>query len=170
MKLEILKKAERGLAISMQWICIACLVALFYFLITGIITRVFPITRHVFSSMGWIDDMVEFTFAWMIFLGAAVLCKKRKHFSIGTVPEWLGRLKAGRGLNIFLSFMALVFFLVFTYEGALLALQATDITPMMELPKRFWYLSMPISGIIMIGYTIRDIWMFFTDHSQLSER
>jgi TRAP-type C4-dicarboxylate transport system permease small subunit len=51
--------------------------------------------------------------------------------------------------------------LVFTYEGALLAMKATDRSPIFELPKTLWYMVIPISGAIMIGYTIRDLIAFF---------
>jgi TRAP-type C4-dicarboxylate transport system permease small subunit len=57
--------------------------------------------------------------------------------------------------------LALAFLLVFTYEGALLAIKATDRSPIFEYPKTLWYMSIPISGIIMIGYTIRDLISLF---------
>lgn len=34
-----------------------------------------------------------------------------------------------------------------------------------EFPKTLWYLSIPISGIIMLGYTIRDLWVLFRGRS-----
>jgi TRAP-type C4-dicarboxylate transport system permease small subunit len=57
--------------------------------------------------------------------------------------------------------LALAFLLVFTYEGAILAIQATDRSPIFEYPKTIWYLSIPIPGIIMVGYTVRDLLGFF---------
>ncbi|MGA2464813.1 MAG: hypothetical protein ABSH06_10745 [Thermodesulfobacteriota bacterium] len=40
-----------------------------------------------------------------------------------------------------------------------MAIQATDRSPIFEYPKTLWYMSIPISGIIMIGYTIRDLYL-----------
>ena len=77
------------------------------------------------------------------------------------ITEWLGVSKAGRILEIILTVLALLFLLVFTYEGWLLAVKATDRSPVLELPNTLWYLSLPISGVIMLGYTIRDFWAIF---------
>jgi hypothetical protein len=38
-------------------------------------------------------------------------------------------------------------------------MKATDRSPIFEYPKTLWYMSIPISGIIMIGYTIRDLYL-----------
>jgi TRAP-type C4-dicarboxylate transport system permease small subunit len=113
--------------------------------------------------MGWTDEIVEFAFAWMVFLCSAGLWRQRTHFRVEVITEWLGGSKAGRVLQILLSVIALVFFLVFTYEGGLLAIKATDRSPIFEFPKTLWYMSIPISGVIMFGYTIRDLWLLFRD-------
>ena len=42
-----------------------------------------------------------------------------------------------------------------------LAIQATDRSPIFEYPKVLWYMSIPVSGVIMIGYTVRDLLGFF---------
>jgi TRAP-type C4-dicarboxylate transport system permease small subunit len=68
-------------------------------------------------------------------------------------------------LEILLSLLSLVFLLVLTYQGGLLAMKATDRSPIFEYPKTLWYLSIPISGAIMIGYTIRDLWLLFRGRS-----
>jgi TRAP-type C4-dicarboxylate transport system permease small subunit len=36
-------------------------------------------------------------------------------------------------------------------------MKATDRSPIFEYPKTLWYLSIPIAGAIMIGYTVRDL-------------
>ena len=111
--------------------------------------------------MGWADEIIEFGFAWMVFLGAAVLWRGRSHFRVEILPERLAGKKSGRVLEIFLSLSAFIFLLIFTYEGGLLAIQATDRSPILEFPRTLWYMVMPIAGAIMIGYTIRDLWLFF---------
>jgi TRAP-type C4-dicarboxylate transport system permease small subunit len=81
------------------------------------------------------------------------------------LPERLTGKKLGRVLEIFLSFCAIVFLLVFTYEGGLIAIRATDRSPILELPRTLWYMVIPISGVIMMGYTIRDLITFFRGRS-----
>lgn len=161
MKREIFKKAEQTLAHIMRWGSISCLVGLLFFVSAGVFVRFVPI-----SSMGWADEIIEFGFAWMVFLGAAVLWRGRSHFRVEILPERLAGKKSGRVLEIFLSLSAFVFLLIFTYQGGLLAIQATDRSPILEFPKTLWYMSIPISGVIMIGYTVRDLIKFF--HGQSS--
>jgi TRAP-type C4-dicarboxylate transport system permease small subunit len=110
-------------------------------------------------SLGWADEIVEMAFAWMTFLGAAVLCGGRLHFRVDLIPGLLAKRRAGQVLEVILSLLALAFFLVFTYEGAVLTMRTVMPSPILALPKALWYLAMPISGLFMIGYTIRDLWL-----------
>jgi len=132
--------------ISSLWIIVTAIV-LFRFL------PIFP--------MGWTDEIVELLFAWMVFSGAAELCRQRKHFTVDLIPNMIAGTRTGHVLGIVIQLLALAFLLVFTYEGALLAIQATDRSPVFEYPKTLWYMSIPISGIIMVGYTVRDLLGFF---------
>jgi len=156
MSREIFKKVDRGLELILKWGSSICLVGLLILVSAVVFVRFVPIV-----SMGWTDEIVEFAFAWMVFLCSAELWRKRTHFRVEVITDWLGGSKAGRVLEIFLSLTALLFLLVFTYEGALLAMKATDRSPIFELPKTLWYMVIPISGAIMIGYTIRDLIAFF---------
>lgn len=159
-KREIFKKAEQALASIMRWGSIGCLVGLLFFVSAGVFVRFIPI-----SSMGWADEIIEFAFAWMVFLGTAVLWGARSHFRVEVLPQRLARKRLGRVLEIFLSLCAIVFLLVFTYEGGLIAIRATDRSPILELPKTLWYMILPISGAIMIGYTLRDLITFLRGRS-----
>ena len=124
MKREMIKKAEKVLAQIMKWGSVICLTGLLFFVAAGVFVRFVPI-----SSMGWADEIIEFGFAWMVFLGAAALWRARSHFRVELLPERLAGKKSGRILEIFLSLTAIVFLLVFTYEGGLIAIRATDRSP-----------------------------------------
>jgi TRAP-type C4-dicarboxylate transport system permease small subunit len=51
--------------------------------------------------------------------------------------------------------LMLSFLGVFTWYGWLLTLQSQGNTsPMLVLPRPLWYVSVPVSGVVMIGYTI----------------
>jgi TRAP-type C4-dicarboxylate transport system permease small subunit len=156
----ILKNVDRVLGLVLRWSSSICLAGLLIIIFAIVLIRFVP-----FTSMGWTDEIVEFAFAWMVFLCSAELWRKRTHFRVEIITDWLGGSKAGRVLQIFLSLIALLFLLVFTYEGTLLAIKATDRSPIFEYPKTLWYLSIPISGIIMIGYTFRDLWLLFRGKS-----
>src|SRR3972149_5621772 len=153
-------KAEITIGLAMRWGSVGCLAGIFVLISAGMFVRFIPI-----SSMGWADELIEFGFAWMVFLGSALLWKERTHFRVDFIPLWLDGTRAGRFLDIILSFMSLAFFLVFTYEGGVLTIRTDDPSPILALPKALWYVIMPISGALLFGYTIRDLWVLFRVHS-----
>ncbi len=143
---------DRGLERILRWGTILCLVGLLLLIAGTVFVRFVPV-----SSMGWSDEIIEFAFAWMVFLGTACLWRNRTHFRVELIPGWLAGSKSGKVLEIALSLLALVFFLVFTYQGWILSGKATDRSPILELPRYLWYMVMPLSGLIIIGYSLRDL-------------
>jgi len=71
----------------------------------------------------------------------------------------------GHILNIVIQLLALAFLLVFTYQGFNLTIMATDRSPYFEFPKYLWYICMPLAGLIMTAYTIRNLWFLFRGKS-----
>ena len=158
-----LEKVDRSLAEAMRRVCIAAFVVLIVLVTTLILTRFVPL-----FSLGWADEIVEMAFAWMTFLGAAVLWRSRSHFRVDLIPNLLAGTRAGQALEIGLSLTSLLFFLVFTYEGAVLTLRTVTPSPILAWPKALWYMIMPLAGLIMIGYTLRDLWLFSHGHTLLA--
>jgi TRAP-type C4-dicarboxylate transport system permease small subunit len=146
------QRADQFIALFLRRSSIAMMVALIVFVAAGVLVRFLP-----FASMGWADEIIELAFAWLVFLGAASLWRDRTHFRVDLLPTKLGNSKAGLRLEIGLALLALGFFLVFTYQGGWVSYKATDRSPILELPKYLWYMVMPLSGAIIIGYTIRDL-------------
>lgn len=139
----------------LRWGSIICLVSLLILVAGNVLFRFIPIL-----SMGWADEIIEFFFAWMIFLCAAHLWRERSHFRVELIPNRLASKKSGRNLEIILCILALFFFFVFSYEGGILSAKATDRSPIMEWPRYLWYFVLPFSGGIIIIYTIRDLGQF----------
>jgi TRAP-type C4-dicarboxylate transport system permease small subunit len=157
-----LGKVDRGLAEAMRGVCLAAFGVLIVLVTTLILIRFAPL-----FSLGWADEIVEMAFAWMTFLGAAALWRSRSHFRVDLLPSLLAGTRAGQALEILLSVMALAFFVVFTYEGAVLTLRTATPSPILAWPKALWYMVMPIAGVTMIGYTIRDLWLYLHGHMTL---
>ncbi len=153
---ENLRKAGWVLDSVMRWGSVSCLVCIFILIAAGIFVRFVPV-----SSMGWADEIIEMGFAWMVFLGATVLWKERTHFRVDIIPNWLAGSEAGRRLDVVLNLMNLTFFAVFAYEGWVLTMRTTDPSPILAWPKAIWYSIMPISGVLLAGYTLRDLILLF---------
>ena len=146
---------DRRLAEAVRVVCIAAFVVLIVLVTSLILIRFAPL-----FSLGWADEIVEMAFAWMTFLGTAVLWRRRAHFRVDLIPNMLAGTRAGQFLEIGLSLVSLLFLLVFTYEGAVLTLRTAIPSPILALPKALWYLAMPIAGALMVVYTLRDLWHY----------
>jgi TRAP-type transport system small permease protein len=147
-----MSRLEQAFYQVMRWVTMTAFVALFVLLAAVVFIRFVPLI-----SIGWSDELIELAFAWLVFLGAATLWRDRSHFRVDMVPNLLAGSRAGRILEAALQMMALGFLMVFTYEGGMLTHRANDTTPVFVLSKALWYGVMPLSGLIMIAYTLRDV-------------
>jgi TRAP-type C4-dicarboxylate transport system permease small subunit len=136
----------------MRILCIVCIVLLLVLLTGNVLFRFVPI-----MSMGWYDEIVEMLFAWLVFIGAAVLWRENSHFRVEWLPSKLGNRTAGHILGVIVESISLFFLAVMTHQGLRLTLLANDWTPILKLPKRLLYVDIPIAGGLMIAYGIRNI-------------
>jgi TRAP-type transport system small permease protein len=162
MKRDFFGRLDGILGIVLNRVSSFAMVVLWILITATVIFRVVPIV-----SMGWSDEIVELLFAWMIFLCSANLCRQRKHFVVDLIPNLLAGTRAVRVLGVALNLLALAFLLIFTYQGIQLSIMATDRSPYFELPKFLWYGSLAVSGVIMTGYTVRDVIVSFHQKSPM---
>jgi TRAP-type C4-dicarboxylate transport system permease small subunit len=150
--MNILKSADRVIGRILRWGSVSLLFAVFTLLSINVFIRFFPII-----SFEWFDEIVEMLIAWMVFLGTAALWRENEHFAITFLPEALQGKKTGFALDILINLISLVFIGVFTYYSLNLTLRVTDWTPTLNMPKALLYASMPVSGILMVIYSLRNI-------------
>jgi TRAP-type C4-dicarboxylate transport system permease small subunit len=141
---------DHGLDVAMRWISAVCLTVLLCLVSMIVLVRFWPVV-----ALGWEDEVVEFAFAWMVFLGSAAVWRSGEHIVIDFIPQALAGSAAGRALEVVVGALMLGFLGVFTWYGWLLTLQSQGNTsPMLVLPRPLWYAAVPVSGVVMIGYTI----------------
>ncbi|WP_425405549.1 TRAP transporter small permease [Hwanghaeella sp.] len=148
----IVGRALRGVAIG-------CLSALFVLLFVNVIARTFR-----FAGFAWFDEIVQGLFAWMVFVGAAALWREKDHFQVDWIPNMLS---AGRrtALKLVTSVLALCFLVAMTWFGAKLTVSANALTPILALPTALFYASIPLSGAIMIAYSLAELVRLVTQGS-----
>jgi TRAP-type transport system small permease protein len=101
--------------------------------------------------------VIEWLFAWMVFMGGARMWRDGEHFRI---KFWEDRYKGKPAATVFNSIveiLSVIFLGVMTYYGFQLMLRAHDTTSVLVMSRRFWYLCIPVSGAIMIAYSIRNL-------------
>jgi TRAP-type transport system small permease protein len=150
---------------SLRWIDKVILNALKAVTITAFILLTVLITANVFVrffpvvSLHWFDEIIEMLYAYLVFYGAAALWITREHISVG---DWLsGRiLKNERARHLYgmiVESLVLCFVVIFFYYAMQLTERALDVTNVFAIPKKILYSCMPISGAVMVLYSVRNI-------------
>lgn len=149
---KLLETTDRLLLKVLRFICIFCFSLLLVLLAANVLFRNFAL-----MSLYWFDEVVEWAFAWLVFFGAAALWARGEHFKL----EWLGNKLKGKRMGyllfLFLEALSLVFLVIFTYQSFRLTVLARDWTPVLNVSRRFLYICMPISGAIMVGYSLGSV-------------
>lgn len=107
----------------------------------------FQIIMRLFgSSLGWSEEFARYCFIWLIYIGISYGVKKQRHLKVDVVLLFLkerGKLL----LNIIVSFIFLLFALVFMFYGGKIAIQLLiwgQASPAMGIPMGLVYLATPV--------------------------
>ena len=136
----------------LRWFSIVCLIILAVVLSGVVFVRFVPIAK-----LSWSDEVIEWAFAWLVFMGAAALWRRNEHFCVDALSCKLGQMRSGLFHSLLVGLLSLCFFVIFTYYGYLLTAAANDRSPMLEWPRPLWYASMPLAGVIMTGYCVQSV-------------
>ena len=150
--LGFLSTFDSVLMFILRTICVCCFTLLLLLLSGNVFVRNFPV-----AAFYWFDEVVEWMFAWMVFMGAAVLWARDEHFRLEWFTNKIKGTPAGYLVAAILELISLFFILIFFYQALRLTFLAKDWTPVFNVSRRYLYVCMPISGIIMVGYSIRNV-------------
>ena len=143
---------NRGLIHALRIICICCFSLLLLLLAGNVFVRHFPV-----AAFYWFDEVVEGMFAWMVFFGAAALWARDEHFRLEWINEKIKGSATGHLVAAGLELISLFFLVIFFYQALCRTILAKDWTPVFNISRRYLYVCMPISGLIMVGYGIRNV-------------
>ena len=130
------------------------------FLMAGICVAVFcsVFSRYVLNDpWRWTEETARLLFVWMLFMAASIGVRRGLHFrftllldSVGTKPKGVLEILANVWVIFFSSIM-----LVRGLSFAILNLK--QLTPALQIPWGWVYISVPISGALMILYSLEHI-------------
>jgi TRAP-type C4-dicarboxylate transport system permease small subunit len=149
-----LKIIDRHILTTLKAVAIAVFICLTVLITANVFVRFFPV-----ASLHWFDEIIELLYAYMVFYGAAALWITREHIHVG---NWLGGALAknerlGHAYAVIVETLILAFAVVFFYYSWQLTERALDVTNVFAIPKKILYSCMPISGAVMILYSVRNI-------------
>jgi TRAP-type C4-dicarboxylate transport system permease small subunit len=116
-------------------------------------------SRYVLAmTFTWYDEIARACFVWLTLLGAAVGVKRQAHFRLHLVVDRLPQ-RLQKAVPVLLPLVIMAFAAVLIQQGLVfLELGRIQQTPVMGLPKTWIYVAVPISGALMILYSLAPLW------------
>jgi len=148
-----LKYIDKVILKTLKAMTITSFVFLTILISANVFVRFVPI-----ASLHWFDEIIELLYAYLVFYGAAALWISHEHFGVG---DWLEKriknIRLRTAYRMIIELLVICFVAVFFYYSLQLTLLAQDVTNVFAIPKRVLYSCLPVSGAIMIIYSIRNI-------------
>ncbi len=136
-----------------KWLCVVLFVVLTLIITANIFVRYVPV-----MSLHWLDEIVELSFAWMVFFGSAAVWILKGHFSAG---DWISKLiknpKWIAFYRLVVDCISFAFIAIFFRYSVQLVARSSEVTAVFEFPKKIIYACMPISAGVMLLYSLRFI-------------
>lgn len=150
-----LNRIDKALMLVLEWVCIALFAAITFILTLNIVVRFFP-----FMSMHWFDEILELLYGALVFYGAAAVWVTHSHFSVGDwISKYLKSVRARFIYRLLVEVMSLVFIAVFFWYALELLMQTEERTTAFAMSKKWLYACMPITGGIMVLYTLKNMYL-----------
>jgi len=117
------------------------------------------VSRYVFGfSFSWSEELARFLFVWVVFIGGALIMGEGGHIAVRLLPEIVKGTKAGSMLNIIINVFSVIFILILIVKGSgMTKSMMFQIAPGLGIPMGIVYSIIPVSGVLMLLYIIKDI-------------
>lgn len=151
--MEWLKKADDLFAkiLKMLVTLMCCGIAIILFV--RVIIRFTPLL----IPLSWTDEVVEFLMAWMIFTASTLIMRDGQHFKVDILQTKFKGKAWMDVVNILISVLSAVFIASLFYYSFILVQKAVQFTPILKVPTKWLYLSIPVNCALMFCYCVRDI-------------
>lgn len=161
MILDLLRAADRFVALFCKYVAIICFLVLFVLLGSAIILRLVPL----FTIQGY-DEIVELLFIWIVMLTSLALWREGALYRVVIFEDLLPP-QAQRALEILINVAMLAFALILAFYGWEFMLMSGETTPFLRLDKGWWYAAIPLCGALMALYSLVWLWRVIRGKSGL---
>lgn len=116
------------------------------------------VLRYLFNApIASGDEIVQFAFIWLVFLGAVAAMKTNSHYAVETLVEALPKV-AGTIVGVLTDLMVIAICGVLAWHGyRIMMLFSFQNSPSLELPMVIVNASLPLAALLMI--VIRSVQM-----------
>lgn len=117
------------------------------------------VTRYVFKAPSTMsEDLLSYSFVWVSLLGSALVFGQKDHMRLSLFSD---KLKGASGLavSIFTELLVMgIAVIVFLVGGkSFVEVGALQMSPTLDISMNWIYLILPISGVLIIIYTVLNI-------------
>jgi TRAP-type transport system small permease protein len=148
-----LRSVDKVILKILKTVTITSFVFLTILISANVFVRFVPV-----ASLHWFDEIIELLYAYLVFYGSAALWISREHFGVGDwIETRISNIRIRHVYKMIIELLVLCFVLVFFYYSFQLTILARDVTNVFAIPKRVLYSCLPVSGAIMMIYSIRNI-------------
>jgi len=138
------------------------LILIFALLVVNVLWQVFG--RYVLGqSFSFTEEFARFALIWLSILGAAYLNGKREHLSMDFLLRKLKPEQLKRRMTIIEMMMFVFAFVVMVIGGGnlvYLTLYLGQISPAMHISLGYVYAIVPISGLLIMFFSVYNIMQF----------
>lgn len=118
-------------------------------------------SRYLLGSPSlFTDELANFLLIWVGLFGSAYAAGQRSHLAIDILPNKLTG-KKKYYLNVLISLLAVAFALTIMVIGGIrlvyITLSLEQLSATLRVPLGYVYLSLPVSGLLIIYYSLHDI-------------
>ncbi len=120
-------------------------------------------SRYVLNSpWQWTEEAARISFVWVVFLAASIGVRRGLHFRFALLFDHVGP-GWKRALEVLANLWVMFFAGIMVVRGYSFAmLNLSQLTPTMQIPWAWVYISVPISGALMALYSVEHIRVFAT--------
>ena len=136
--------------------CCCIILAIMVFCVTWQV-----IARFIFNAPSTVlDEFTQILFMWMILLGGVYTAGLKKHLAIDLLAQ---KLPAASVLTLdsFIQIIITVFAVIFMIYGGNIVVEKAQhvgqISPVLKWPMDKVYWVMPVSGLILVWYSVMNI-------------
>jgi len=114
--------------------------------------------RFVFKyPLPWTEEIARIAFVYCIFVGATIAVRENSHLQVDFLLVILPKRVARAA--VFLGMLLVgVFLISVTWQGVVLVLATgVQMSPVMQVPFKYLYLILPVSGALMLLYLVANM-------------
>jgi TRAP-type C4-dicarboxylate transport system permease small subunit len=126
------------------------MVLMFLATFTNVLARYF-----LNSSIQWAEEFSRYAFIWIVFLGAVVCTKHKRHIGIDSVVKILPA-PVQPWVNLAADLLTSALMVIIIWYGGLLTRNATQMTATLNVPQYIIYMVVPASGALGFLYSLSD--------------